>query len=170
MNAKSLILAGILIGFVLLCGAGAADDSGYVVVVGDSTTNPIAEQTPTQNLRDTATETLDVPDDSLATSILQNIRFDGELTGLMNVFTTLETPYKSVFGEALYYILLFGVLVGLVWIGSGSVKIPAILGLGFSGFAMVFLPNAWQVTIFVLIAVIISTGIMFVWISRREVD
>lgn len=170
MNAKSLILAGILIGIALLCGAGAADESGYVVVVGDSTTNTIAEPTPTQNLRDTATQTLTAPNDTLATDILQNIRFDSELTGLMNLFTTVETPYKAVFGEALYYMMLFGVLVGLVWIGSGSVKIPAILGLGFSGFIMIFLPSAWQITILVLIAVIISTGIMFLWVSRREVD
>lgn len=120
------------------------------------------------DLRVPATEVLDVPGDDLATDIITNIRFDSELTGLMNIFHTVEQPYISLLGEAMYYILIFGIMIGLVWLASGSAKIPAVLGIGFSGFAMTMLPNAWQTTIFILIAVIVSTGIMYLWASQKE--
>ena len=163
----------------LFAGTAGADDSTApysiveTVIVDDnpSTTadEPETASPPSQDeMRQPATEQLPVPDNTLFLSILENLRFDSDLSGLVNVLETTQIPYKTVFGEALYYIILFGILIGLVWIGSGSVKIPAIIGLGLSGFAMTFLPNAWQTTILVLIAVIITTGIMFLWIRRQE--
>lgn len=163
----------------LFAGTAGADDSTApysiveTVIIDDnpSTTadEPETASPPSQDeMRQPATEQLPVPDNTLYSGIMDNLRFDSELNGLENVLTSVTIPYTSLFGEALYYIILFGILIGLVWIGSGSVKIPAIIGLGLSGFAMTFLPNAWQATILVLIAVIITTGIMFLWIRRQE--
>lgn len=166
---------------VLIINPAAADETvPYAVVetvVIDSSGNPTpfadspgtAQPQSQEALREKATELLPVPNDSMASSILGNIRFDSGLAGLETVLTTTSMPYISVLGEALYYILLFGIQIVLIWVGSGSVKIPAIVGLGFSGFAMTFLPNAWQATIMVLIAVIITTGILFLWVRRQEV-
>lgn len=177
MNLKALILTTVMLGLILFTSAGAADEhtATYSVVEEitiDSTPMMFSvgqtEQSSVGDLREQATELLTVPGDELATDIITNIRFDSELTGLTAIFHTLEQPYTQLLGEAMYYILIFGIMIGLVWLASGSAKIPAVLGIGFSGFAMTFLPNAWQTTIFILIAVIVTTGIMYVWASRRE--
>lgn len=116
--------------------------------------------------RQTADEQLPVPDISLYESILSLINFEGDVNNLENIRQILETPYINVLGSALFYALIFGVPAILIWFETGSAKIPAIIGVIFSGFCVALLPEAWGINIFILIVTVISCGIMWVFVSR----
>lgn len=120
-------------------------------------------------LRPTASATIEIPDDTLYQNIMSNLsQEETNISIIVPILSSAIMPFKNVLGNALFYALLFGVPAFLVWFGSGSAKIPATIGVGLSGFIIPFLPPAWQGIVLILIAVIMTGGFIFLFVSRRE--
>ena len=118
--------------------------------------------------RPLATQTLTVPDGAGANSILANINFNGDISNAVPILQSGIDVYKVSLGSALFWILIFGIPALLIFFATGSAKIPAIIGIGLSGFIMVMFPEAWQTTILVLIGVVVTTGILWLFVRRGE--
>ncbi len=120
--------------------------------------------------RPTTTSTIEVPDDQLYQNILSNVTENISLESLVWIEANAVQPYMDLLGDAIFYLLLFGVPVLLIWFNSGSTRIPAIIGIGINGFILAFLPTAWQTMIMVLLISIVSCGIIYIFIKKRDVE
>ena len=119
-------------------------------------------------LRMKATETFATQSDDKYQTIINAVGgFDGTADAVTDIVEESVTPFTDTLGTALFYILIFGIPAILIWFASGSAKIPAIIGVVFSVFIMIFIPDAWGATIGIVIAVVIATGVLWL-VAHRE--
>lgn len=120
--------------------------------------------------RPTAVATIEVPNDGLYQNILSNVTENMSLESLVWIEANAMQPYIDALGEAIFYGVLFGIPALLIWFNTGSTRIPAVIGIGLNGFIIYFMPEAWQGMIMVLLITIVSCGIIYVFVSRGEID
>ena len=116
--------------------------------------------------RPTAVATIEVPNDGLYQNILSNVTENMSLESLVWIEANAMQPYI----DALGILVLFGIPALLIWFNTGSTRIPAVIGIGLNGFIVYFMPEAWQGMIMVLLITIVSCGIIYVFVSRGEID
>jgi len=120
--------------------------------------------------RPTASETIEVPSNQLYENILSNITENQSVESIVWIEINAVQPYIQILGDAIFYLLLFGIPALLIWFNTGSTRIPAVIGIGINGFIVGFLPTAWQSMVMVLLITIVTCGIIYVFVSRRELE
>ena len=114
-----------------------------------------------------STESYSIEDDDYSEIYDDTFNTTNESLSFTRLFEGVQSAYNAVIPAGLFYLFIFGLLFGGIWIKQGDVTIPALLGLILAPLLWLYIPLEYQYACYWLFVVSIGGLIASIYKARQ---